>query len=113
MSLQEDFEKALVETQKSLPNWREAPKWVNIRGITRENLLNGTGCIDKLKYPPWDKRNSDGGRIDPTVGFGKYAEKEVSWVKEHDYRYFIWMKENIPKFAAKVKLLEILWPTKN
>jgi hypothetical protein len=97
-----------AEQKKAKANeWRESPKWLAIRGITKPDLLNGTGQIEKLKYPPWDKRNTN----QPTeplscnIGYGKYHDKTYEWVKQNDFRYFSWCSENIPKFAAKVRQL--------
>lgn len=99
-----DFNQQLITER--LENWRTNPKYLSINGITRADLMNGTGFIEKLKYPPWDKRN-DKQALDSKVGFGKYHDKEVKWVKDNDLHYFEWMISNVPKFAAKVRLLEI------
>lgn len=110
MSFEEELEKAAAEVaREKMGEWRKNPKWLAIDGITKDDLKNGTGIIEKLDRPPWDKKaNSQENKSnEELVGFGKYAAKEVKWVKENDFRYFTWMLENVPKFAAKVKLLKL------
>lgn len=110
MSFEEELEKAAAElAREKMGEWRKNPKWLAIEGITREDLTKGTGRIDKLDYPPWDKKVSkqENKANDELVGFGKYATKEVKWVKDNDFRYFTWMLDNVPKFAAKVKSLNL------
>jgi hypothetical protein len=89
--------------------WRDDPKFKAIKPITKSDLLNGTGQIEKLKFPPWDKKNSEGKQTEQVkpdgIGYGKYADKTYEWVKENDLRYYLWMTENVPKFAAKAKQL--------
>ena len=103
----EDVRQILIDSEReNRKEWREDARWKTIKGITKKELQEGSNRIEKLKYPPWDKRNEKQ-EIDSKVGFGKYAEKTIDWVKEHDERYYLWMLTNVPKFAAKVKLLEI------
>jgi hypothetical protein len=90
--------------------WRKNPKFLAIQGVSKEDILNGSSYIEKLKYPPWDKRNDSPGsaannNASSTIGYGKYASKSYQWVKDNDERYFSWMLDNVPKFAAAVKKL--------
>jgi hypothetical protein len=104
------LELAAIELQKEKSlAWRKEPAWLALEGITRSDLANGTGRIEKLSFPPWDSRcrASSNEAANSLVGFGKYASKEITWVKENDISYFLWMKENVPKFAVKVKLLKL------
>jgi hypothetical protein len=102
-------EELFVQAQKeNSEKWRSDPRWKNIQGITKEELKRGSARIHKLNFPPWDKRSEgekSGGSGGALVGFGKYSEKTVEWVKEHDFRYFSWLLENVPRFAAKVREL--------
>jgi len=110
MSFEEELEKAAAEmAREKAGKWRKNPKWLAIEGITREDLIKGTGRIEKLDGPPWEKKANaqENKSNEELVGFGKYAMKEVGWVKENDFRYFEWMILNVPKFAAKVKLLKL------
>jgi len=109
MNFEEELEKAAAEMEREKRGkWRKDPRWLNIKGVTKEDLINGSAYIEKLPYPPWDSRNNKGAQqVNQTnlVGFGKYSSKEVSWVRDNDSNYFNWMLENVPKFAAKVKQL--------
>ena len=102
-------EELFVQSQKeNSEKWRSDPRWRNIQGITKEELRTGSARIQKLNFPPWDKRSESeksgdsGGAL---VGFGKYSDKQITWVKENDARYFDWMVCNVPRFAAKVREL--------
>ena len=101
MSFDEEIEKAARELEKEAANaWRLKPKWLNIIGITKENLLKGTGCIEKLPFPPWDKRSSPqkpGG----LVGFGKHSNLTYRELKENHPHYYFWACENIQGFKEK------------
>jgi hypothetical protein len=110
MSFEEELEKAAADlAREKMGEWRKNPKWLAIEGITREDLIKGTGRIEKLDYPPWDKKASkqEDKTSDELVGFGKHAQLTVKELKEKHYNYFAWASENIPRFAAKVKLLKL------
>lgn len=98
---------ALEHDAEQKKAWRKNPKFQAIEGISKEDLFNGSAYIEKLKWPPWDKRNNSAQKEETslTIGYGKYAAKTFEWVKENDSRYFEWMLQNVPKFAAKVKQL--------
>jgi len=62
-----------------------------------------------LAHPPWDKRTSNqvNKTNDELVGFGKHAQLTVKELKEKHFAYFEWACRDIPRFAAKVKLLAL------
>lgn len=110
MSFDSFLEEAAAELEQEQKRaWRKNPKFLAINGITKEDLLSGSSYIEKLKWPPWDKRNDSKGASQANqtnlVGYGKYAAKTYEWVKENDPSYFSWMLSNVPKFAVKVKQL--------
>jgi hypothetical protein len=102
---------AELEAEKKTA-WRKKEKWLQIIGITNDDLRNGSDYIEKLKYPPWDKRNNSIKEIPSRdgylIGYGKYAQKTFEWVKENDSRYFEWMVSNVDKFRTKAKQLNLL-----
>ena len=107
------LEEAAAEVEKEKKRaWRKKEKWLQIAGITNEDLLHGSDYIEKLKYPPWDKRNNekkeDLSRDGYLIGYGKYAQKSFEWVKENDSYYFKWMCENVDKFKTKAKQLGLI-----
>jgi hypothetical protein len=95
------------DKQKIKPNWRNGPKWLNVVGISKDDLLNGSSYIEKLKYPPWDKRNNKqaNANTDGKIGYGKYADKSYSWVKENDQSYWSWSINNNNRFRQKASEL--------
>jgi hypothetical protein len=110
MSFEEELEKAAADLARERATaWRKNPKWLAIEGITREDLIRGTGRIEKLAHPPWDKRanGQDNKTNDELVGFGKHAQLTVKELKEKHFSYFTWACESIPRFAAKVKALNL------
>ncbi len=110
MNFEEEAERIALEmAQEKKRAWLKSPKFLSIKGISKDDLVNGSSYVEKLKWPPWDKRNDVKGApvVNQTnlVGFGKYAAKTVEWVQDNDENYFNWASENVPKFAAKVKQL--------
>jgi hypothetical protein len=93
-------------------DWRQGRVYRNIIGITTENMENGTGGIERLKYPPWDSRNdskddgktkdenggSQSNKTPKVLSFGKYKGRTKDWVKENDINYYNWAAENIKNF---------------
>lgn len=110
----DDFlEEAAAELESERKRaWRKNPKFLAIQGVTKQDLLEGSAYIEKLKWPPWDKRNDSKGAAQTNqtnlVGYGKYSQKSFEWVKENDYRYFEWMCENVDKFRVKAKQLGLI-----
>jgi len=111
MSFEEELEKAAAEMEREKRGkWRKDSRWLNIRGVTKEDLAKGSVYIEKLPYPPWDSRSNKGAQqVNQTnlVGFGKHAALTIQELKEKHTGYFEWACSNIPKFAAKVKLLNL------
>ena len=109
-TFEEELEKAAAElAREKATEWRKNPKWLVMEGITREDLIKGTGRIEKLEYPPWDKRSNkqDNKTNDELVGFGKHAQLTIKELKDKHLQYYSWAVENIPRFAAKVKALNL------
>lgn len=110
----EDLAEQVAEEMRAekAKEWRKNPKWLAIKGISREDLLSGSSYIEKLTYPPWDKRNDSKGGTPvnqaDSVGYGKHAKKSFEWVKENDYGYFLWMCENVDKFRVRAKQLDLI-----
>jgi hypothetical protein len=96
----------------SKKSWRERDKWLEMVGVSTDDLLNGSYYIEKLKYPPWDKRNNGKSdqdtELNNKIGYGKYAQKSYEWVKKNDSRYFDWMCENINKFRIEAEKLQLI-----
>ena len=110
MSFDEDLEKAAAEVaREKMGEWRKNPKWLAINGITKDDLKNGTGIVEKLDQPPWEKKtNSQENKSnEELVGFGKHAQLTIKELKEKHFHYFSWACDSIPRFAAKVKLLKL------
>lgn len=102
---------AEVEAEKKRA-WRKKEKWLQIVGITNEDLKNGSDYIEKLKYPPWDKRNDGKSGSQPIqtnlVGFGKYSNLTYEELKTKNLGYFLWAVESVPRFRAKAKELGLI-----
>lgn len=81
-------------------DWRKNPKFLAIKGISKENLENCTGEI--VRGDPINKPQKGGS----TLGFGKYKDKTIEWVKENDLRYFEWCHREIKGFAERVKIIK-------
>jgi len=93
----------------AVKGWRDNPVFKNIKKITSGDLEDGTGEIQRLKYPPWDGRNNDDDKIpDEKIGYGKYADKKYGELKEENPRYFSWMTENVPRFRLKAARLGLV-----
>jgi len=107
MNFEEEAERIALEmAQEKRRAWLKSPKFLSIKGISKDDLVNGSSYVEKLKWPPWDKRNDVKGApqiSDDLVGFGKYSSKTIKWVKDNDKYYFSWALENVPRFTAKVK----------
>lgn len=82
-------EKLISGTKNSL-KWNKNPKFLAIKGISKENLLNKTGQI--VKGDPLKKEQTKG------VGFGKYKDKTKDWIRNNDPAYFSWASENVKGF---------------
>lgn len=91
--------------------WQKSPHFLFIKGVTKDDLRNGTGIIEKLKYPPWDSRNNATAPakvMDERIGYGKYANLSYKEVSEKDPRYFTYMCENVPRFKLKAAQLGLI-----
>lgn len=101
MSIDEQLEQSAREVEHS-NEWRLNPKWLAIIGITKNDLENGSATVQKLKYPPWDRRNDAGFKPkDEKIGFGKYSGKTFSELKNENPQYWGWAIENIARFRIK------------
>lgn len=109
MSLEDYMEEPTAKDDKTKKSWRKGWKWLNIIGISNDDLKNGSNYIEKLKYPPWDKRNNENYKADPEekINYGKHSGKSYSWIKENDSNYYNWMMENNAKFRQKIKELNL------
>lgn len=105
------------EPPASDKSWMKSEKFLAIKGITTREIATFSGQVEK-GTPLKTNFSAQGGRINsstvvkstaPTylVGFGKYAAKEISWVKEHDNGYFTWAIQNVGKFAKMVEKLKL------
>lgn len=88
-------------------------EWLRGPKVTKENLKNGTGCVELLDRPEWVKGpNSAGGaksggsaktEQNPAVfSFGKHRGKLFVDVLEEDPRYLSWAAQEIPNFREKL-----------
>lgn len=72
--------------------------WKQVKPITKENLIKGTGCIQLL--PPntriGEERPEESGKLIP---LGKYRGRAVDWVKQNDPNYWSWAVTNIAVFS--------------
>lgn len=91
--------------------WRKNKKWIEIRGISREECFNGIGQMERIKSilsnSSVDVRKAHGPAKDAPLGYGKYANKTMKEIKEDDPKYYSWMLENVPKFAVLAKKLNV------
>jgi hypothetical protein len=99
----------LVVPPVPVSGWQKSPHFLFIKGVTKDDLKNGTGIIEKLKYPPWDSRNNTAEKVaDERIGYGKYASMSYSEVSEKDPRYFTYMCESVPRFKLKAAQLGLI-----
>lgn len=105
------------EPPASDQSWKTSAKFLAIKGITTREIATLSGQVEK-GTPLKTNFSTQGGKINsPTiikpaapvylVGFGKYAAREISWVKEHDEGYFTWAVQNVEKFAKIVEKLKL------
>jgi len=91
--------------------WRKHPKFLAIKGISREECIHGTGQMERIKSilsnSSLDIKKSHSLGADAPLGYGKYANKTMREIKESDLSYYLWMLENVPKFAALAKKLNL------
>ena len=85
-------------------SWRKGWRWLEMIGISNDDLKNGSDRIEKLKYPPWDKRNDRNQKEnqEEVISYGKNSGRSYQWIKSHDPNYFSWMLENNDRFRQKV-----------
>jgi hypothetical protein len=86
--------------------WRKNPKFLAIVGVSKEDIYNGSNYIEKLEYPPWDKRNDTKGAQPATsakVGFGKHANLTYKELKEQQPGYWNWAIKEIKGFKEKAE----------
>jgi len=102
----------IVVPPLATPDWQKNPVFLRIKGITKDDLKNGTGVVEKLKYPPWDSRNSANKMVEKesggSIGYGKYSHLSFKEVKEQDPRYFEYMIQNVPRFKTKAREFGLL-----
>lgn len=112
MSIDDFLDEAAAELEAEKKTaWRRKEKWLQIVGITNEDLRNGSDYIEKLKYPPWDKRNDSNGAAETIcqkVGFGKYANLTYEELQKQNPGYFSWACENINRFRVKAEQLNLI-----
>lgn len=73
--------------------------------ISFKDCLRGTGAMEfvpRNELFETEKREKD----DSLMNFGKYAQKKVLWVRNHDRRYFEWALENVKGFEERVNKLD-------
>ena len=109
--------------------WTKNPKWLNIRGITHDEVFHPEKCphgrLERI-IGGIRKTNSGGSThkghnhqvIKPNgvtntansspssspslVGFGKYAGLTIKELQQKDFRYLKWIAGENPKFKKKV-----------
>lgn len=90
--------------------WRKDPKWLAIRGITREEVYTPCGRMERFT-PNWGGKQpaKTSARNDPVsevkitgkdapLGYGKFKEYSIVWISENQPSYYNWMYENVDKF---------------
>ena len=93
------------------------------KGISFQDCKNGTGMVEFIPKFEWIrtlgiykrelensnfkvKMKNDSAKI-PIMGFGKYRDKTVQWVKDNNRHYFHWAEENVEGFKKRVDKLGI------
>ena len=85
------------------PAWKKGP------GISRENLIKGTGPVEHISHEEAMMTTRSSGKPkkesgpNALMGFGKYSGRTIGWVEENDPRYFDWVCENVKGFEDRVK----------
>lgn len=74
-------------------SWRKGDK------ITFNDLKFGRGNVERIKSLCDDSSSSSNKMI--IMGFGKYSQRPMSWVKENDESYWEWAMENLDFFPGK------------
>jgi hypothetical protein len=74
-------------------SWRNGPK------ISAGDLKFGRGNVEKIKGLCDDSSSSSNKAV--TMGFGKYSQRPMSWVKDNDESYWEWAMENLDFFPGK------------
>lgn len=99
--------------------WTKNPKWLNIRGITHEEVFHPERCphgrlekiIGGIRGSTHKGHNqvikpsgvTNTANSSPSlVGFGKYAGLTIKELHQKDFRYLKWIAGENPKFKKKV-----------
>lgn len=98
--------------------WTATGEWRKGPTITMDDLINGTGLVERVTSEEWLKTSAGtagaahaGARPVPrkewtppkgkTMGFGKYKDRLMADIREEDPRYFRWCVENVGGFKEK------------
>lgn len=83
--------------------------WLQGSRITKDNLQQGTGAIQRCTAVEWFKKKGAAvqhkspsvNRTGPTMGFGKYRDRLMADVSKDDPGYFAWCIETVKGFEAR------------
>ena len=89
-----DFLKLCGVTPTPDNNWKDSPKFKDIKGITLSDCLNGTGQIEKITKGYFTPAKPVGN----VFKFGKYKGRSYQEVEEENPGYISWCRENIKNF---------------
>lgn len=89
-------------------------EWLRGPKITKENLKNGTGCVELMDRPEWvkfpngAKSSVSGAAAKPAqnaaaMTFGKYRGRLLVDILEENPGYLKWAKSEINGFAKKLE----------
>jgi len=96
-------------------NWSATGVWRDGAAISLDNLLQGTGPIERITSQEWFRSGGQQAAAasqsckewkppqGTKMGFGKYREKLMADVREDDPRYFRWCCDEIHGFKEKAK----------
>jgi hypothetical protein len=85
-------------------NWRKSRKWLEIKGITSEEIYTPCGAMQrgeplgKSKFNSSTPAPAQNKKDSKVMGFGKYKNKTREWVMENDKSYFNWCTQNVKGF---------------
>jgi len=91
---------------KKPEKWYEKEKWLQIKGITSEEIYTPCGAMQrgeplgKSKFnssTPAPAQNKKDGKI---MQFGKYKGRLVKDIQEKDPSYIMWCIENVKNFKV-------------
>jgi hypothetical protein len=98
-AIEQELNKEKLEKRS---RWRKSAKWLAIKGISTDDLRNGSDYIEKLKYPPWQTQPGEKpDKSEQLVGFGKHAKLTYQELKDEQPGYFQWACSEIKGFKEK------------